>query len=134
MAGSRRGLAPEATLSDTPWSTEVAWRPEVTAARRARADADADSRDPKTLALFQRQARPSSARPAPPCWLPSPNDSARTGSRTASSPPERPRAKGLGWPDAYAYTKSLGERALLETRGEAAGDHRAAVDHRVGPG
>ena len=27
------------------------------------------------------------------------------------------RAQALGWPDAYAYTKSLGERALLETRG-----------------
>src|SRR5207248_4225632 len=30
----------------------------------------------------------------------------------------RARARALGWPDAYAYTKALGERALLETRGE----------------
>ncbi|MDP9440769.1 MAG: SDR family oxidoreductase, partial [Actinomycetota bacterium] len=30
----------------------------------------------------------------------------------------RARARSLGWPDAYAYTKSLGERALLEQRGE----------------
>ncbi len=57
MAGSRRGRAPEATLADTPWSTELPWRPEVDAARRARADADADSRDPKMLARFHRQAR-----------------------------------------------------------------------------
>jgi HAD superfamily hydrolase (TIGR01490 family) len=28
------------------------------------------------------------------------------------------RAQGLGWPDAYAYTKALGERALLSTRGD----------------
>jgi fatty acyl-CoA reductase len=28
------------------------------------------------------------------------------------------RAQGLGWPDAYAYTKALGERALLDTRGD----------------
>ena len=28
------------------------------------------------------------------------------------------RAQGLGWPDAYAYSKALGERALLETRGD----------------
>src|SRR5205085_4426061 len=28
------------------------------------------------------------------------------------------RAQALGWPDSYAYTKALGERALLETRGE----------------
>jgi fatty acyl-CoA reductase len=30
----------------------------------------------------------------------------------------RARAAALGWPDAYAYTKSLGERALLESRGD----------------
>src|SRR5207253_10694337 len=30
----------------------------------------------------------------------------------------RSRAGLLGWPDAYAYTKALGERALLENRGE----------------
>ncbi|MST35288.1 HAD-IB family hydrolase, partial [Acidimicrobiaceae bacterium USS-CC1] len=30
------------------------------------------------------------------------------------------RAQGLGWPDAYAYSKALGERALLDTRGELA--------------
>ncbi|MDP9074658.1 MAG: HAD-IB family hydrolase, partial [Actinomycetota bacterium] len=28
------------------------------------------------------------------------------------------RARALGWPDAYAYTKALGERALLENRGD----------------
>ena len=30
----------------------------------------------------------------------------------------RARARSLGWPDAYAYTKALGERALCETRGD----------------
>src|SRR5205807_845529 len=30
----------------------------------------------------------------------------------------RSRARSLGWPDAYAYTKALGERALLEARGD----------------
>ena len=30
----------------------------------------------------------------------------------------RARAPALGWPDAYAYTKALGERALAETRGD----------------
>ncbi len=29
----------------------------------------------------------------------------------------RARAASVGWPDAYAYTKALGERALLENRG-----------------
>ena len=30
----------------------------------------------------------------------------------------RARAASLGWPDAYAYTKALGEQALAETRGD----------------
>ncbi|HJR25060.1 MAG TPA: HAD-IB family hydrolase, partial [Acidimicrobiales bacterium] len=30
----------------------------------------------------------------------------------------RARAASLGWPDAYAYTKALGERALLQQRGD----------------
>ena len=30
----------------------------------------------------------------------------------------RARAASLGWPDAYAMTKALGERALGETRGD----------------
>src|SRR5207302_10360859 len=30
----------------------------------------------------------------------------------------RARATSLGWPDAYAYTKALGERALVESRGD----------------
>jgi HAD superfamily hydrolase (TIGR01490 family) len=30
----------------------------------------------------------------------------------------RARAASLGWPDAYAFTKALGERALLESRGD----------------
>ena len=46
----------------------------------------------------------------------------------------RARAASLGWPDAYAYTKALGERALLETQRRRAGHDRAAVDHRVGAG
>jgi alcohol-forming fatty acyl-CoA reductase len=43
----------------------------------------------------------------------------------------RARAASLGWPDAYAYTKALGEQALLDTKGDGAGVHRAAVHHRV---
>ena len=46
VAGSRRGRSPEAALSDTPFSTDVAWRGEVDAARRARTDVDAESRRP----------------------------------------------------------------------------------------
>ncbi len=36
VAGRRRGPAPEALLSETPFSARVPWRAEVEAARRAR--------------------------------------------------------------------------------------------------
>src|SRR5438477_289897 len=49
--------APEAPLSETPFSTDVSWRAEVEAARRARADFDAESRRPAHLARFSRAAR-----------------------------------------------------------------------------
>src|SRR5439155_8244347 len=57
VAGSRRGDAPEALLADTPFATDVGWREEVDAARRARADADAESRRPDNLERFHKEAR-----------------------------------------------------------------------------
>ena len=57
VAGSRRGHAPEALLPDTPFATDVDWRAEVAAARRARADVDAASRQPDALARFHSAAR-----------------------------------------------------------------------------
>jgi HAD superfamily hydrolase (TIGR01490 family) len=117
VAGSRRGSAPEATLSDTPWSTELAWRPEVQAARRARADADAESRDPKQLSRFHRQARHELGAAGTPLLAAKAERLREEWVRERLIELGKARAQGLGWPDAYAYTKSLGERALLESRG-----------------
>ena len=118
VAGSRRGPAPEATLPDTPWSTEVAWRPEVEAARRARADADAESRDPKMLAGFKRRARGELGAAGSPLLAGKSEKLREEWVKDRMVELGKARAQGLGWPDAYAYTKSLGERALLDTRGE----------------
>ena len=63
VAGSRRGGHRKAALADTPWSTDVAWRPEVATARRARADTDAESRDRRCWPA-STQAGASSARRA----------------------------------------------------------------------
>jgi HAD superfamily hydrolase (TIGR01490 family) len=116
VAGSRRGRSPEALLTDTPFSTEVEWRAEVAAARRARADTDAASRDPKALARFAREARQELGAAGTPVLA------ARTERLREQWVTDRmvelgrARAGALGWPDAYAYTKSLGERALIENR------------------
>jgi fatty acyl-CoA reductase len=117
VAGARRGRAPEAPLADTPWSTEVDWRAEVAAARRARSDTDARSRQPEMLARFGRDARREIGAAGTPLLA------ARAEKLRQEWVDERmvelgkARAQGLGWPDAYAYSKALGERALLETRG-----------------
>ena len=130
-AGAWRPRRPSA---DTPFSTEVDWRAEVAAARRARADADAESRRPELLARFAKEARDELGAAGPPLLA------AKTEKRREQWVADRlveagrSRAKALGWPDAYAYTKALAERAVLEIQGDVPVTRRAAVDHRVGPG
>ncbi|HLH46148.1 MAG TPA: HAD-IB family hydrolase [Acidimicrobiales bacterium] len=117
VAGGRRGVAPEALLPDTPWATEVAWRPEVDAARRARSDADSDSRQPKMLARFHRDARAELGAAGTPLLAARAERARVDWVRDRMVELGKARAQGLGWPDAYAYSKALGERALLDTRG-----------------
>lgn len=118
VAGTRRGDAPERPLPDTPFATEADWRAEVAAARRLRDDLDAQSRTPARLAELARDARRELGAAGTPLL------SARTEKlredwvRNRLVDAGRARAASLGWPDAYAYTKALGERALLETRGQ----------------
>ena len=116
VAGSRRGRAPEANLTDTPWSTELEWEPEVQAARRARADTDAESRDPKMLARFHRDARRELGAAGTPLLAARAERLRQEWVDDRLVELGKARAQGLGWPDAYAYTKALGERALLSTR------------------
>lgn len=118
VAGGRRGLAPEALLPDTPFATDADWRAEVAAARRARADADAESRQPVALARFRKAARRELGAAGSPA-LTAKTERLR-GEWVVDRMIEAGRARGraLGWPDAYAYTKALGERALLEQRGD----------------
>ncbi len=113
----RQGEAAEDPVAGTRFLTLPDWRVEVAAARRARADADAESRTPERLAGFERAARRALGA------------AGRTllAERTEKLRNEwvddrlielgRSRAQALGWPDAYAYTKSLGEVALAESRG-----------------
>jgi fatty acyl-CoA reductase len=117
VAGSRRGVAPEALLSDTPYATEVDWPAEVAAARRARADIDAGSRQPSQLTKFHKQARAELGAAGSPVLA---NRTEKLREEWVKQRLIRAgvaRARSLGWPDAYAYTKALGERALLESRG-----------------
>lgn len=117
VAGTRRGHAPEATLADTPFATSLPWRPEVEAARRARADTDAASREPQRLARFARDARAELGAAGTPVLAARAERLRDEWVSARMVEVGKARAQALGWPDAYAYSKALGERALLETRG-----------------
>ena len=118
VAGTRRGDAPEALLPDTPFATEVDWRGEVAAARRARADLDAESRQPDQLARFAKEARHELGAAGTPLLAERTERLRTEWVKEKLVDLGRARAQGLGWPDAYAYTKALGERALLQNRGD----------------
>lgn len=118
VAGSRRGAAPEELVTESDFFADVPWEPEVAAARRTRLDVEDESRTPEMLARFRKEARNEIGAAGTPL-LAEKTEQRRArwvGDRMAVA--GRARAASLGWPDAYAYTKALGERALLETRGE----------------
>jgi fatty acyl-CoA reductase len=117
VAGNRRGAAPEQPVHESPFFIDVDWRTEVDGARRARTDAEAESRRPASLQRFRKEARHELGAAGTPALA------AKTEQRRGAWVKEqmveagRARAASLGWPDAYAYTKALGERALLQNRG-----------------
>lgn len=118
VAGNRRGTAPEALVSEGPFDLGVRWRDEVAAARRARAEADDASRSPEQLKRFRADARRELGAAGVPA-LAAKTEQLRSrwvGDRMTEL--GRARAASLGWPDAYAYTKALGEQALTETKGD----------------
>jgi alcohol-forming fatty acyl-CoA reductase len=120
VAGNRRGAAPEQLLSDSPFFLDVDWRGEVDAARRARADAEAGSRTPESLRRFRGEARTELGAAGVPLLAEKTEQRRTQWVKERMVEAGRARAASLGWPDAYTYTKALGERALVESRGDIA--------------
>jgi HAD superfamily hydrolase (TIGR01490 family) len=118
VAGSRRGHAPEEHVADSDFFLDVDWRGEVEAARRARADAEADSRDPERLRELRRRAHQELGAAGTPLLAEKTENLRAKWVADRLVEAGRARAQSLGWPDVYAYTKALGERALLESRGD----------------
>ena len=118
VAGTHQGEAREELLEGNRFTVEVDWRTEVHAARRQRGDSEAESRRPERLAAFNKEAR---------------GELGGAGLHLLAERAERlredwvkkqmvevgkSRAQSLGWPDAYPYTKALGERALVSQFGD----------------
>ena len=117
VAGSRRGAAPEELVNESPFYVDVDWRAEVANARRARSDAEHDSRTPDRLKALRAEARRSLGPAGGPALAAKGETLRLKWVEQQMIDAGRARASSLGFPDAYAYTKALGERALCETRG-----------------
>src|SRR6204780_166845 len=114
VASTHQGEAKEELLSENRFTLDVPWEAEVTSARRLRDDLEAASRKPEKLRTFTKQARAeigaagdhliaSKAEKLREEWVSTELVTAGTA-----------RSISLGWPDAYPFTKALGERALGE--------------------
>ncbi len=120
VAGNRRGDAPERLLPDTMYAADVPWEAEVAAARRMRADLDAESRTTAQLGGFGARARVELGAAGTPLLAERTEKLRDEWVRHQLVRAGVARAASLGWPDAYPYTKALGERALLQRRREVA--------------
>ena len=114
VASTHQGEAKEELLTENRFTLDVPWEDEVASARRLRADLQAESRKPERLREFTKKARAeigaagdhliaARAEKVREEWVSDELVQAGTA-----------RALSLGWPDAYPFTKALGERALVE--------------------
>jgi len=128
VAGTHQGEATETLFDEarrsgararthTTVTTEVDLDAEIESSRRLRADLESESRRPARLSEFTKAARA---------------ELGAAGTHLLAERAERlrgdwvhrrlveagsARAQALGWPDAYAFTKALGERALVSRYG-----------------
>jgi fatty acyl-CoA reductase len=114
VASTHQGEAKEELLSKNRFTLDVPWEDEVAFARRLRDDLQAESRQPDKLKNFTKKARveigaagdhliAARSEKVREEWVG--DELVRAGTA---------RALSLGWPDAYPFTKALGERALVE--------------------
>lgn len=118
VAGSRRGKAPEELVDESPFFVDVDWKAEVDNARRARINNEQSSRTPDRLAELGKEARRQLGAAGTPAIADKIEQLRQRWVSQQMTDAGRARASSLGFPDAYAFTKALGERALGETRGD----------------
>jgi HAD superfamily hydrolase (TIGR01490 family) len=107
VAGVQKGVIPEATLDH-----RVDWQMEADLALRARRDVEAQSRRPEILESFMAKARKEHSRAGPTTVADDAEQRRKDWVLTRLSDYGRARARSVGWPDVYTFTKALGERAV----------------------
>ena len=113
VAGITRGTQAEELLD-----REIDWRAEASTAVRMRADVDEESRRPENLERFEHRARAQVGRAGPQSIAHRAEEFRREWVSTRLVRAGQARARSLGWPDVYAFTKALTEKALDQMAGD----------------
>jgi fatty acyl-CoA reductase len=109
VAGMQKGVIPEATLDH-----RVDWQLEADLALEARHDVEAQSRRPEQLNSFLEKAEKEHSRAGPTSVSDDAEQRRKDWVSKRLTEYGRARARSLGWPDAYTFTKAMGERAVEE--------------------
>ncbi len=109
VAGARKGVVPEASLDHS-----VDWRVELEAALGARAEVERSSRRPEVLRKALEDAGREHGKAGPQTTAAAAEALRRSWVDERLVDYGRMRAKSVGWPDVYTFTKALGERAAEE--------------------
>jgi alcohol-forming fatty acyl-CoA reductase len=115
VASTHQGEAKEELLSENRFTLDIEWEQEVTAARRLRDDLQAASRRPDRLQGFTKEARSEIGGAGDHLLATRAEKIREEWVRRELVDAGTARALSLGWPDAYPFTKAMGEQALVAT-------------------
>ncbi|HXQ76016.1 MAG TPA: HAD-IB family phosphatase [Acidimicrobiales bacterium] len=129
VAGTHQGQATETLFTEavssgararthTTVTTDVDIAAEIESARRLRDDLESESRRPGPLARFTKAARGELGAAGTHVLAERAEKLRDDWVRKQLVDAGRARAQALGWPDAYAFTKALGERALVASHAD----------------
>ena len=113
VAGVQKGVIPERTLDH-----RVDWRLEADLALQSRRDVEASSRKPELLERFLADAAKEHSRAGPTTVADDAEQRRKEWMTKRLVEYGRQRARSLGWPDVYTFTKAMGERAVEELAAE----------------
>ncbi|MDP8927754.1 MAG: SDR family oxidoreductase, partial [Actinomycetota bacterium] len=114
VAGVTRG-----TQHEEPLELGIDWRREAAAAARIHDDAEAASRRPEVLDRLHRRAEREIGKAGPQTAARRAEELRRQWVRGREVGAGRARARSVGWPDVYTFTKALTEVALGESAADA---------------
>jgi HAD superfamily hydrolase (TIGR01490 family) len=109
VAGVRKGV-----ISEGPLDHRVDWRMEGELALAARREVEAASRKPELLKHFLERAEKEHSRAGPTTVADDAEERRQRWVTKRLVEYGRQRARTLGWPDVYTFTKAMGERAVEE--------------------